>query len=108
MKTSATIPAWPDRPDRRFMAMLGLALFLALQLFAGSGQLHHSLHADANSPGHQCAITLLTGGQVNAPILPTLWVALIAALLFSLPPLQLAARSAFDYRFSASRAPPRF
>lgn len=98
----------PDRPFRRLAAVICLALFLTLQIFVNSGALHHSFHVDASSSDHQCAVTLLTGGQVNAPILPVLWIAFAAILLFSLPSVSLTARSAFDYRFSASRAPPRF
>ena len=97
-----------NQPPRRLWAVICLALFLALQLFASSGALHQSLHADAGSPGHHCAVTLLTGGQLSAPMLPVLWIAFAAALLFSLPPRSSAARFPFDYRFSASRAPPRF
>jgi hypothetical protein len=96
------------QPIRRLSALLCLALFLALQVFASSDALHQSLHADAGSSSHHCAITLLTGGQISVPILPVLGIALAAALLFSLPPVSLVALSSFDYRFSACRAPPRF
>lgn len=96
------------RHPRRLGALMALALFLALQLLAGSGALHQSLHADAGSPHHHCAITLLSGGQVAAPVLPSLWLAFTATLLFSVPLIQSAVASACDLRLAPGRAPPRF
>ncbi len=109
-KMNQAIPqlALIDRPLRRSWGLLFLAAFLVLQLCASSGALHQSLHSDASAPDHHCAITLLTGGQMSAPILPAIWIAFAAALFFSLPPPLRAAHSTFDHRFSGSRAPPRF
>lgn len=92
---------------RRVGAVFALLLFLTLQLFASSESLHKLIHPDAGSPDHQCAITLFTHGQVDAPatVLPT--VEFVAAVLFLLPLFQSAVFSSFDYRFSVSRAPPR-
>ena len=92
--------------SRRVWAAIGLAFFLALQLVASSESLHKLIHPDADSPDHHCAVTLFLQGQVNAAetVLPA--VVFIAALFFLLPPLQSAVFSSFDYRFSASRAPP--
>jgi hypothetical protein len=91
---------------RRLSAAASLALFLLLVIFSSSEQLHKLIHPDADSPGHQCAITMLAQGQVNAPTSSLVVVAFVSALLFVLPPLRTSAVSAFDYRFSASRAPP--
>jgi hypothetical protein len=99
----------PQSPRaRRIGALAGLLLFVALQVFAGSSTLHKAIHSDANAPGHHCVITLLTHGQVNAPVVSGVWAAFAAALIFFLPLIQSAVLSSFDLRLSPSRAPPRF
>ena len=50
---------------RAFGGSLAALLYVVLQLFASSPELHHLLHADANQPNHQCAIKLLSDGQVD-------------------------------------------
>ena len=108
MKTAANQIALPNRPSRPFWSLLFLALFLSLQLFAGSSSLHQAIHSDANSPNHHCVITLLTQGQVNVPVVTNLWLAFATALIFSLPLLQAAVESSLDLRLAPGRAPPRF
>jgi hypothetical protein len=92
--------------SRRVSAAFFLLLFLALQLFASSESLHKWIHPDADSADHHCAITLISHGQVNASEAALPLAAFVAALFFILPRLQSAISSSFDYRFSASRAPP--
>lgn len=104
---AATKIASHDRPSRALWSLLFLALFLTLQLFASSGSLHRLLHSDANSPDHHCAITLLTQGQVNVPVVMNLWLAFALALIFSLPLLQATVQSSLDLRLAPGRAPPR-
>lgn len=103
--------AWlklPARNSRPVWAILCLALFVVLQLFAASGPLHKSFHADSDTPDHHCVITLLAQGKVT-PATASLWVAIFIALfLFFLPQITAVFYSSFDYRFSSSRAPPRF
>lgn len=89
-------------------ALAVLLLFVVLQVFAASGDLHRAIHPDANSPGHHCVITLLSHGQVHAPVVSGIWVAFVAALIFFLPLIQSAMFPSFDHRLSPSRAPPRF
>lgn len=96
-----------DGNFRRVAALVCLALFLTLLLFADSSDLHRAIHHDAASPTHQCAITLLAQGQVNAAEVPVLLVAFVAATFFLLPLVQSAVLSSFDYRFALSRGPPR-
>jgi hypothetical protein len=91
---------------RRVSAGISLALFLALVVFSSSEKLHKLIHPDADSPDHQCAITMLAQGQVNAPSSSLIVIVFVCALFFVLPPLRTAALPSFDYRFSASRAPP--
>lgn len=91
---------------RRVWAVISLAGFLALLLFTSSERLHKLIHPDADSPNHECAVTMLAHGQVNAAVAPPVLASFVPTLIFVLPPLQSATGSSFDYRFSASRAPP--
>jgi hypothetical protein len=106
MRKAMTMLSFRGRTSRRVWAVIGLAFFLALQLLTASEPLHKLIHPDADSADHHCAVTLLAQGQVNASELLLPLVAFVAALFFLLPPLQSAVFSSFDYRFSASRAPP--
>jgi hypothetical protein len=107
MRKAMTQLSLHDRPCRRICAAFGLAIFLTLLLFTSSEALHKLIHSDANSPDHHCAVTLFLHGQLNASETLSPLVAFIAAFFFLLPPLPSAVFSSFDYRFSASRAPPR-
>lgn len=93
---------------RRHCAIVCLALFLFLQLFAASGPLHQAIHSDAGTPGHQCVITLLAHGQINSPNFSQALVTFVAVLFALLPTLHSVFISSFAYRLSHSRAPPRF
>ena len=102
-----TILSFREANTRRVAAVFGLALFLFLQLLTSSPALHKLVHADADSASHHCGVTLLLRGQVSAAEALAPLGAFVAALIFLLPLLQSAQASSFDYRFSASRAPPR-
>ena len=102
-----TILSFRGGDSRRVCAVFGLALFLFLQLLTSSTVLHKLVHSDAGSFSHHCAVTLFSSGQVNAAEVLAPLAAFVAALFFLLPPLQSAVLSPVDYRFSASRAPPR-
>ncbi len=93
--------------SRRAWAIFGLALFLFVQLLSSSTVLHKLVHSDADSVNHHCAVTLLSHGQVSATETFAPLIAFVAALFFLLPSFQTPALSTVDYRFSASRAPPR-
>lgn len=108
MKTAATKFALHNRSSRSLWSLLLLALFLSVQLFAGSGSLHQVIHSNANSPDHHCVLTLLTQGQVNLPVVLGLWLAFAMTLIFSLPLLQATVQSSLDLRLAPGRAPPRF
>jgi len=95
-----------DAIFRRAWAAFGLVLFLALQLLSTSTALHKLVHSDADSVDHHCAITLFSRGQVSTAETIAVPVAFVAALFFFLPILQSAEFSSFEFRFSASRAPP--
>jgi hypothetical protein len=106
MKEAMTRLSLRRNAFRRVSAAVSLALFLVLVVFSSSEQLHKLIHPDADSPGHQCAITMLVQGQVDTPSSSLVVIAFVCALFFVLPPLIAAVFSSFDYRFSASRAPP--
>jgi hypothetical protein len=107
MRKAMTILSFRDGNSRRVWAGFGLALFLFVQLLASSSALHKLVHSDADSPSHHCAVTLLSRGQISATDVVAPLIAFVAALFFLLPPFQSAVFASFDYRFSASRAPPR-
>jgi hypothetical protein len=109
MKAAIQSFALSDRNSRRRLSALPcLALFLVLEIFAGSGVLHKSIHADSAAPGHHCVITLLAQGQVHAPAAALGWVAFVSVFLFCLPLTRAALVSSFVYRLCPSRGPPRF
>jgi hypothetical protein len=107
MSKAMTILSFRGGNSRRVWAVFGLALFLFVQLLSTSTVLHKLVHSDADSVNHHCAVTMLLSGQVNAAEALVPLVAFVAALIFLLPSLQSAVLSPVDYRFSASRAPPR-
>jgi hypothetical protein len=49
------------------VAVLQLALFLFVLAMTQIQSLHHAYHPDAANPAHQCVVTMLQGGQVDAP-----------------------------------------
>ena len=48
--------------------LLLLVLFLVLVVFALSPELHRAVHADADTPGHHCAVSALLHGQIEPPV----------------------------------------
>ena len=67
MRTKSTQEVPANAARRRWRAgslLLGVFLFgLALTY---SESLHQRVHADAGKPGHQCLVTLLAAGQIDA------------------------------------------
>jgi hypothetical protein len=96
-----------NETPRRVWSVVCLVGFLSLLLFTSSAQLHKLIHPDADSADHECAVTMLAHGQVNASVAPPVLIAFVAAIFFLLPLLQSAVFSSFDYRLCPSRAPPR-
>jgi hypothetical protein len=107
MRKAMTALSFRDANFRRVWAAFALVLFLTLQVLSTSTALHKLIHADAGSLDHHCVITLFTRGQVSTAETFVPLVAFVAALFFLLPMLRSAEVSAPEYRFSASRAPPR-
>jgi hypothetical protein len=44
-----------------------LLLWIGVQVLAAAPRLHHVLHADAASPGHECVLTGVAAGFIEAP-----------------------------------------
>ena len=67
MRTKSTQEVPANAARRRWRPgslLLGVFLFgLALTY---SESLHQRVHADAGKPGHQCVVTLLAAGQIDA------------------------------------------
>jgi hypothetical protein len=108
MRKAMAIFSFRGEAPRRIWAVICLASFLALQAVASSGTLHKWIHPDADSPDHECAVTMFLHGQVDSVATFVPLVTCVAALFFLLPLLESAVFSSFDYRFCPSRAPPRF
>ena len=92
-------------PRRGARAGLLLFLFLFVLAMAQFESLHRLVHADAGQAQHQCAVTLLTSGQVEVafgevrvPFLPGVTVAQV------MPPVSIS--FAVDYSLLPGRAPP--
>jgi hypothetical protein len=94
--------------SRRAIGTLLLGLFLLVLAMAQFESLHHKLHADAGQPNHHCAVTLLSGGQIDAP--PP------CSFSVSLSPIELAVEFihhpvvfvSFDFTLLPSCGPPAF
>jgi hypothetical protein len=91
--------------NKPLIAGLLLGVFLFVVAMAHSWALHHSVCAEAASPGHKCAVTLLTGGQVHVAagtISVTTTPKLVVACLQPEPQFVTVA----DYSLLPGRGPP--
>jgi hypothetical protein len=87
------------------LSLLALGLFLFVQVLAGSSTFHHFLHPDADQASHQCAVSLLSHGQVDvAPV--QLSVARPVVFLGEFTSPTVSVRVAVAYRLLPERAPP--
>lgn len=89
----------------RIVAVLMLLLFVSIQLLAMWSAWHHELHDEAGSAEHQCAVTALTGGHIDAA--PA--VAVVSAPIVSFEAHQTFSESPLTLtpcRRLAGRAPP--
>jgi hypothetical protein len=102
-KTKNVFRSLSRRP--RVVAAALFFLFLSILAFAASPALHELIHADAKDVHHQCAITVLAHGQVDAPAcevsapVPT-----VCFELFS--PVTASFASPILEQFPPGRAPP--
>ena len=93
------------RKKRRSASALLLGLFLSLQAMAVLPALHALVHHDASEPGHECAVTLFSHGQVDASTTTVPVVCAPAPLVFSQSPPGIIFVST-DVRLLPGRGPP--
>ena len=86
-------------------AALCLGIYLLLQLMAAVPAFHAWVHPDANDPAHNCAVTLLTNGEVHSPAAEVTVVSRPPPLVFQAPLRDVAFVSA-DIRLLPGRDPP--
>ncbi|HWF19966.1 MAG TPA: hypothetical protein VG754_11900 [Verrucomicrobiae bacterium] len=92
---------------RKAVSLLFLALFLFLQTLAAVPGLHRHFHHDADQADHQCVVTLLLQGNLEAA--SSFVSVMLPAAQVSVIPLRPAfIRVAIDYRLLPGRAPPVF
>jgi len=90
---------------RQCVSAFLLAVFLSLQAMAALPALHAFVHHDSSDPNHECAVTLLLHGQVDA--------ASAAAPVFEAPQFSTVTAAlpetifvSADLRLLPSRGPP--
>jgi hypothetical protein len=84
---------------------LTVLLWLGLQILAVSPHLHHEIHHDSHQPEHQCAVKVLSEGQVDiasGPIVVAVPSPTFAPRLLAESVLLIAA----DHQLPPGRAPP--
>ncbi len=108
---TCSLQKFSDIPNQTKFGKLAFAIFLAglvllVSTIGASAALHEAIHPDANTPGHSCAITLFTKGQVSAATVEPLILGAFfcAGVLVLLPETFFLPQA--NYRFSSSRAPP--
>ena len=93
---------------RKILAGLALALWTMMSTVAVSPGLHQWLHADSQNGSHDCVFTQVSKGQIVGAsaglVIGVVGFFLVRVVLASEPRLVPAAL----YRWSPSRAPPRF
>jgi hypothetical protein len=85
--------------------ILSILIVLLLNLLASSPSLHERLHPDADSAGHQCAITLFAHGQVDSSIVDVAVPVPAAPVEFS-PQILVSIPTALVAILPPGRAPP--
>lgn len=99
----------PARPwwVRAFGLLLALVLLAALAMEA-SPALHQAVHPDAGSSDHQCFVTLLASGAVEALAVVAVLAAVTLVCVGQFSPRIEVLLSAVAWRLLPGRAPPRF
>lgn len=93
------------RASRAFLATLLAASVLLLEGMAACPSLHELIHKDADSPDHQCAVTLFAHGTVDSAVVDT---AMPAPVLFAatFQPVAFQTFAPAIANLPAGRAPP--
>jgi hypothetical protein len=90
---------------KAFIALLLVGMVLLLNAMAACPALHELIHADADKPGHECAVTIFAHGKVESAtvevpaIVPT-------ASIESAPQIEFSIFSTAIEYLPLGRAPP--
>jgi hypothetical protein len=87
------------------IAGLLLGVFLFVLALTHSWALHHAFCSEAAAPGHKCAVTLLTAGQVLVPA-STVSVITTPGFVAVCEPAEPLHLTVADYSLLRSRGPP--
>ncbi|MDB6065016.1 MAG: hypothetical protein JWR26_1224 [Pedosphaera sp.] len=90
---------------KRALSLLCLAVFVSLQALAASPVLHDHFHHDAGKADHNCIVTLLTQGSIDA----TACIPLIVqptGFVIEAPVTFVSVSVSADYQLLPGRAPP--
>jgi hypothetical protein len=91
--------------NKPLIAGLLLGMFLSVLAMAQFQALHHALHPEAGQPNHECAVTLLTSGQIEtATVGVSVSLAPSFVITFQLP--ETPVFTVADYSLLPGRAPP--
>ena len=82
-----------------------LGLFLLLQAAVVSPDFHGALHSDASDPSHQCAVTMLSHGQVHAAA-PTVTIVMAQPAAVFISPIREVTFVSTDIPLLPGRGPP--
>jgi hypothetical protein len=105
-KSSRLAPVTGRTAARRsIIAAVLLGLFLWVQALAIFPALHEAIHSDAHHKDHHCAVTLLTGGQMDVAV-PQLPMQVTASFVeFAATPYGVVA-AVGDFLLLPARGPP--
>jgi hypothetical protein len=96
----------PAQLSKSVLAVLLMAAVFASLFLSVSPSHHEHLHHDAAQSSHQCAITVFEQQHLLTSNPNVIIVEQNFGILLTIAVSDCTAVSDFDYRFSASRAPP--
>jgi len=94
-----------SRNLKRDFAGLLLGLFLIVEAMSIVPTLHSCIHKDAADSDHQCAVTMLSHGQVDCPGAPVVIIDAQPPIEFT-PSAQIFVLVSIDVQLLPSRGPP--
>jgi hypothetical protein len=93
------------RQSPSFLAGLLVVAILLVHVLAGSVSLHKKLHCDASAPDHECAVSLISHGQIDL-IETAIVVTRRDPVAFEVVPLLFLRLERLAYFLLPGRAPP--
>jgi len=95
------------RHGQAIFASFLVGLVLLLNALAASPNLHAFIHNDADSPEHNCAITIFAHGQVDSAVVEVTAILPVAPVEF-LPQTSVSSFNALVESLPPGRGPPVF